>query len=310
MASPSAADRIPVVVGVGRFTQRAKEVKDAEDPIGMMAISAGRALEDSGVAGAATRELGAVATVSMALQDMLPRGYGNLYRNPSKSLAQRIGASQVPDEHTYIGTSGGYSSQFLVTEMCERIAKGEFRSALVSGCEDLATYRRAMKAGYTLPGATTGTVVTRDAAGRKTEVDASKAPVLPWGDQIEAAPVEVGFGLPPLSTRHEALHGLANAPNQYAILEQAIRKDLGRGVKEHMAELGKLFEGFARTASEQPEHAWFPTYRDAENLTTVTPANRLVGYPYPKYMNAIIDVDQAAALLLVSVGNRRFPAKW
>ena len=36
----------------------------------------------------------------------------------------------------------------------------------------------------------------------------------------------------------------------------------------------------------------------------VTPQNRIIGFPYPKYMNAIMEVDQAAAVLMTSVGRR------
>ncbi len=37
-----------------------------------------------------------------------------------------------------------------------------------------------------------------------------------------------------------------------------------------------------------------------DELVTVTEANRMVGFPYPKYLNAIIQVDQAAALIMMS----------
>ena len=55
-------------------------------------------------------------------------------------------------------------------------------------------------------------------------------------------------------------------------------------------------------AAQNPEHAWFPTERSAQELATVDEVNRAVTSPgYPKYMNAIMDVDQGAAVLLMSV---------
>src|SRR6266513_1561221 len=52
-------------------------------------------------------------------------------------------------------------------------------------------------------------------------------------------------------------------------------------------------------AAENP-YAWFPLERSATELITATAENRLVGYPYTKYMVSVMDVDMAAALLVAS----------
>jgi acetyl-CoA C-acetyltransferase len=61
-------------------------------------------------------------------------------------------------------------------------------------------------------------------------------------------------------------------------------------------------------------HAWFRERRSPEELTTVGPENRLIAFPYPKRMNAIIEVDQAAAVIMTSVGRARSlgidPSRW
>jgi acetyl-CoA C-acetyltransferase len=66
-------------------------------------------------------------------------------------------------------------------------------------------------------------------------------------------------------------------------------------------------------AAENP-YAWFPKARSAAEISTVTPENRMIGFPYPKYMNAIMDVDQAAAVLMTSVAEARAlgidPSRW
>ena len=53
-------------------------------------------------------------------------------------------------------------------------------------------------------------------------------------------------------------------------------------------------------AAAQPEHAWFPHVRTADEVSTATPDNRMVAYPYTKLMTAIMDVDMASAVLLAS----------
>jgi acetyl-CoA C-acetyltransferase len=57
-------------------------------------------------------------------------------------------------------------------------------------------------------------------------------------------------------------------------------------------------------ASENP-NAWFRTKRSADEIVRVTAENRMIAFPYTKYMNAILEVDQGAALLLTSSGEAR-----
>ena len=57
-------------------------------------------------------------------------------------------------------------------------------------------------------------------------------------------------------------------------------------------------------AAKNP-YSWFPTERSAQELVTVSDDNRMVGFPYPKYLNAIIQVDQSAGVLIASVKKAR-----
>jgi acetyl-CoA C-acetyltransferase len=45
-------------------------------------------------------------------------------------------------------------------------------------------------------------------------------------------------------------------------------------------------------------YAWFRDAKSAATIGTVTAENRMVGFPYPKFMNSILDVNQGAAVLL------------
>jgi acetyl-CoA C-acetyltransferase len=53
-------------------------------------------------------------------------------------------------------------------------------------------------------------------------------------------------------------------------------------------------------AAANPQHAWFPIARTGAEISTATPDNRMVAYPYTKLMTSIMDVDMSAALLLAS----------
>jgi acetyl-CoA C-acetyltransferase len=63
--------------------------------------------------------------------------------------------------------------------------------------------------------------------------------------------------------------------------------------------MGALMEPFTRVAAANP-HAWFPVARSGDELTKPTSANRMVAFPYTKYLNAVIETDQAAAVLVCS----------
>jgi len=90
----------------------------------------------------------------------------------------------------------------------------------------------------------------------------------------------------------------------YPLFENALRAHYGRSIDEHRRALGELCARFAAVAAQHP-NAWFREARSAEELATVSGENRMVGFPYPKYMNAILDVDQAAALIMTSASTAR-----
>src|SRR5213078_4515419 len=70
-------------------------------------------------------------------------------------------------------------------------------------------------------------------------------------------------------------------------------------LEAHRRELAAFAARAAAIAAENP-YAWFRDAKDAATLATVTAENRMVGFPYPKFMNAILDVNQGAALVLAS----------
>ena len=72
-------------------------------------------------------------------------------------------------------------------------------------------------------------------------------------------------------------------------------------LQKHVA---KLFAHFTETAALNP-YAQFPRAHDQDFLSTVSPQNYLLCEPYTKWMVAQDSVNQAAAVLLTSVGAAR-----
>ncbi len=193
------------------------------------------------------------------------------YADAPALLSERIGAS--PREKIYT-TIGGNTPQWLVNESAAKIAKGEAGVALLAGAEAFNSLRRARQQGVELP----------------------------WTprERPNAMIGEQRIGV----SETEIAHGANSAIAMYAMYETAIRAKLGRSVEEHQRKLGELCAALSSVASQNP-YAWFPDAKSASEVATVTPVNRMTCSPYPKFMNAIMDVDQSAALIMTSVGRAR-----
>src|SRR5260370_28277869 len=71
-----------------------------------------------------------------------------------------------------------------------------------------------------------------------------------------------------------------------------------------MKAMGGLFERLAAVARDNPLATRRKGY-SAEELSTISDDNRWICFPYPRLMNANAIIDQAAAILLTSVGKAR-----
>jgi acetyl-CoA C-acetyltransferase len=87
----------------------------------------------------------------------------------------------------------------------------------------------------------------------------------------------------------------------YPLIEHALRATAGRSTDEHVRWIASWWARFTDVAAGH-EHAWSRERLTADDIATPGPDNRLVSSPYPKVMNANIQVDQAAALILCSAG--------
>ncbi|MBV8799514.1 MAG: acetyl-CoA acetyltransferase [Alphaproteobacteria bacterium] len=273
--------RTPILVGGGQFTQRtAREGKPQESllPIEMLVKAARLALADSEVGEKLVREIDTVAVVrftadSPGEQGRLPK---RMFRNPPGAIAKHLG---IVPRRTFYTATGGNTPQWLVNCTAEEIANGDCEAALLAGAEYLATWMAALKHGINL-GWTEG-------------VDTDT------GDD----PEEIGDARPGTSD-YEQRYGLQFPVNTYPLFENAIRCKKGHTPEAHLKWLGEFFSPFSKVAAENP-HAWFPKSRSPQEISTPAKNNRFVGFPYTKYLCAVIAVDMAAAVVMTSVGKAR-----
>ena len=187
------------------------------------------------------------------------------YDDPVGRLSERLGIA--PKHRLYSGV-GGTTPQVLVQEAGAAIMRGELDVAVVATAEALDTRKKIRARG--------------------------ERPQWSFKDPIKKPfPFEAPF-LPA-----EVAHDVVQAWLTFAMFDNARRAHLGIGLDYHRADLAELWHGFSQIAAHQP-HAWFPIERSAAEILAVTPTNRMVGYPYSKYMVSVMDVDMAAAVILTS----------
>jgi acetyl-CoA C-acetyltransferase len=174
-----------------------------------------------------------------------------------------------------MSTIGGNSSQMLVNRIAREIAAGRCDAALVVGCDTFFSMRHARKARVTLP----------------------------WPTGGDGQPELLGESGEPVNDT-EKRHGLGAPAVVYPLFENAWRARRGWTLDEHRRRLGALLAPMTEVAAANP-YAWFPTARSAEEIATPTPRNRMVSFPYTKYMNAVLEVDQGAAVILCSRARAR-----
>ena len=270
------ADRTPVLIGAGQFTYRGDPAV-SPSPQALLKIAAERAGADAGIGAAGLAAVDSLAVAGFTIDAQgSTRGGVPHSANPPASLAKALGAT--PRWAVY-SNMGGNTPQYLVNTLAERIAKGETELALAIGAEFLGSAMKRLTKGLSF--------------------DDWKADA----EQDLPAPERIGdprSGITP----YERRHGLDRPINIYPMFENALRARDGRSVEAHQQRLGRLFAPFTQVAAENPE-AWFPVARTADELVTVSDKNRMVGFPYPKLLNAIMEVDQSAGVLMASVDKAR-----
>jgi acetyl-CoA C-acetyltransferase len=269
-------DRTPVLIGAGQFTYRGDPAV-SPSPQALLKIAAERAADDAGIGAAALRGLDSVAVAGFTI-DAQGSNRGGIPHsvNPPASLAKALGAS--PKWAVY-SNMGGNTPQQLINTLAERIAKGETELGLAIGAEFLGSAMKRLTKGLSF--------------------DDWKA------DAEEDLPEPERIGDPrPGVTPYERRHGLDRPINIYPLFENALRARDKRSVEDHQTRLGKLFAPFTEVAAKNPE-AWFPVARSPEELVEVSDRNRMIGFPYPKLLNAIMEVDQSAGVLIASVAKAR-----
>ena len=145
----NAEDRLPIIVGVGQVVDHwdGGDLSLAPSPIGLIAESIKRAQADAGVADLGDK-LDTLAVVRAFTDSLLTPfdPFGKAKNFP----AAVIDATGLQPKKTIYSTAGGEQPQSLVNELCEDIARGDIRLAMITGGEAVAALKTALKKRFTL----------------------------------------------------------------------------------------------------------------------------------------------------------------
>ena len=87
-------------------------------------------------------------------------------------------------------------------------------------------------------------------------------------------------------------------------MKSATSAHWGQTPREALAESGDLWSTYASVASQNP-NSWLKSSFAPEEITTPTPDNRLIAWPYTKLMVANPSVNMGGALILTSLAKAR-----
>lgn len=262
------SDSQPIIIGVGQEVWREQDTD--RSPVDALQAVASKALSDTGsetVVSAVDRVVHIPFLMNQvpALVDAMPV-------NPGAALAARLGITATQ----YTADVGGNLPQQLLNEFAGRLARGDGSVVLLCGVELLATFLGAVRAGQPFPDWATG------------EDDTA----IPIGQT------------PEMTSATEQAHGLYEPINAYPLFESAMAHAKGLSTQAHEALLGELLAGMSQTAAANP-YAWKNRELSAADVLSTEGGNRMISYPYTKLMNAVLAVDQAAAVVLTTVAKAR-----
>jgi acetyl-CoA C-acetyltransferase len=188
------------------------------------------------------------------------------YGNPAHFIAKDLGVS--PKELGLSGM-GGNTPQTLVNKASVEISEGKADIVILTGGETTRTRAKAKKADIELN-------------WRKTDI----APTMVTEEMDMVHPIEFERKI--------------YMPIQvYPMFETALRAQANRSINDHQVHISELWSRFSQVAAGNP-NAWSRQARTAEEIRTVSPNNRMVGFPYLKLMNSNNDVDMSAAIIICS----------
>jgi acetyl-CoA C-acetyltransferase len=188
------------------------------------------------------------------------------YANPPSMLAELLGI--YPKETGYTGI-GACAPQWFVHQAGRRIVNREAELVLICGAEAFHARSKVLDLRQDLAKASTSRIVKM------------------VGDLRQP------------SSEMELRYDLNLPVNIYPLFENALRAAKGISISKHRPKIADFCARMSEIAAKNP-YSWFQQPRTADEICTVSDENRMIAFPYSKFMCSIMNVDQGAAVLMTS----------
>jgi acetyl-CoA C-acetyltransferase len=190
---------------------------------------------------------------------------------PVRDLSNLLGIRPVETGYTGIGAT---APQWFVNRAAERIFSGKSEMVLICGAEAFYTHEKIQSMAQTLDDYSVD-----DPSSRHSRF--------------------VGDVRRPL-TNLEMHYGLVLPVAMYAIFENALRAHWKKSMSDHFEELSSFCANMSEIAARNP-FSWSQKARSAGGVAAVEGENRMIVYPYTKWMCSNMIVNQAAAVVMTNL---------
>lgn len=270
------SENIPIIIGVGQFTQQVPEdLQQCMSHYELAAAASKKAIEDTSSNADLASHIDTVVGVRTFADSSptwgCPFGGSN---NFPRSVAKRIGANPKTAVYEIVG---GQTPQKLVSEYFQKLNAGECELVLLTGGEAMANIKVATKQKVSLN----------------------------WHEELEGSLEDKGrFDGSHMITQLEFGHKLTMPIQFYGLMEQARRREQGLNEEQYNNVMAQTLSKLSEVAEHNPYAMNNTVYSDAE-LLAPSADNPMLCSPYRKSMVAKDGVNQAASLLLTTVGKAR-----
>lgn len=168
------------------------------------------------------------------------------------------------------GPVGGESPLRFINQMAQDIAHGKYEFGAVCGGEAQRSAMKALRAGR-IPN-----------HWPKPDLTQLKTDLRDW------------------VTDYAKQYGLTSPTAVYPFYENNMYGKYGQDYEGMMAESSHIWHNFSKVAAQNP-FAWIQSEKSEEEIRTVDPNNRMIAFPYPKFMVANNSVNSSAAVIMTSV---------
>jgi len=195
------------------------------------------------------------------------------YEDPAAALCERLG---IRPGRLVNASMGGETPVRLIHEAALRIAAGQGLTSLIVGGEAMSAIAKARRQGLTLDWTP---IASRERACRFAN------------DAIATRPLARSLGI-------------REPVQMYPFYEMAWQARQHRTPAEGHVDSSRLWARFARVAADNPA-AWRREAPSAAQIAERSEDNRLICWPYSKWMVANPNVNQASAVIVTSLARAR-----